>query len=125
MHICMCSEGGTYLLGLWQLFYPFHRIPNFESFSFIEQQRRPIKDVEDAAMQIVSCQNATPVDYGNYLDLDMSLVEQPDELAVLKESISLNAIEQFKRTCQNIPRADSRFRVLFVTASSWWSSALC
>ncbi|KRX80556.1 FH1/FH2 domain-containing protein 3 [Trichinella sp. T6] len=41
--------------------------------------------VEDAAMQIVSCQNATPVDYGNYLDLDMSLVEQPDELAVLKE----------------------------------------
>ncbi|KRX67269.1 FH1/FH2 domain-containing protein 3 [Trichinella sp. T9] len=50
--------------------------------------------VEDAAMQIVSCQNATPVDYGNYLDLDMSLVEQPDELAVLKESISVNAIEQ-------------------------------
>ncbi|OUC48978.1 hypothetical protein D917_05828 [Trichinella nativa] len=39
-------------------------------------------------MQIVSCQNATPVDYGNYLDLDMSLVEQPDELAVLKESSS-------------------------------------
>ncbi|KRY33424.1 FH1/FH2 domain-containing protein 3, partial [Trichinella spiralis] len=45
--------------------------------------------VEDAAMQIVSCQNATPVDYGNYLDLDMSLVEQPDELAVLKESSSI------------------------------------
>ncbi|KRX40660.1 FH1/FH2 domain-containing protein 3 [Trichinella murrelli] len=54
--------------------------------------------VEDAAMQIVSCQNATPVDYGNYLDLDMSLVEQPDELAVLKESISVNAIEQYKYT---------------------------
>ncbi|KRY48903.1 FH1/FH2 domain-containing protein 3 [Trichinella britovi] len=51
--------------------------------------------VEDAAMQIVSCQNATPVDYGNYLDLDMSLVEQPDELAVLKERAGLRRRSSF------------------------------
>ncbi|KRZ73584.1 FH1/FH2 domain-containing protein 3, partial [Trichinella papuae] len=66
----------------------------------LQNRATPKSKVEDAAMQIVSCQNATPVDYGNYLDLDMSLVEQPDELAVLKERNGNNIVVRTQLSCR-------------------------
>ncbi|VDO97993.1 unnamed protein product [Soboliphyme baturini] len=46
--------------------------------------------VEDVALQLcrtTSGSATSAVDFGNYLDLEVSLEEQPDELAALKQSI--------------------------------------
>ncbi|KFD71014.1 hypothetical protein M514_02589, partial [Trichuris suis] len=41
--------------------------------------------LDNVSLQVVTCRPGAPADYGSYLDMDMSLAEQPDELALLRE----------------------------------------